>query len=389
MVGCPIPISFVDFDRIAGLVTSLSLFEADRQDPLYLAPALIKGFLSKQRSGSLLPNLSSLSLGQQNWVQGQGSIGRLWFHDQYSLDFLGVFLSPTVTRLAIKCKHGGLDLAKIQLKAPSITDLRLWLYDPHYSPQSTYQHNQWAFDTIKGLLSWEHLATLSIHSTFFNRSTIVFLGTLPQLTSLEVVCINEATDWEELESRPGSFPCLISFFVENAELQGARHLVEYLAIMKGLRSFHLTTVDTADNPDTTQTLVDCMGNLSRNIPSLSHLTFRPFFLYDEVILQPLRLLNLATLNLHNVIIDPAVAPMILTLQTGLQSLNVSKLEMPMIFLEELAIRFPTLRFLSIMIIFTERLDGRGLRTPMAGPLQLNMGLRPFSGVRVSLDSLHG
>lgn len=370
---CSVPVSFLRFDELAVFVCSLSLYEAGRRVPLYLAQSLVKALVGRAAPKALLPNLKSLSLGPQDWEQGHGSIGAKWFHDRHSLDFLGLFLSSTVERLAIKCTHDSLDVERLHSLAPSISDLRLWFHQSYSSTMDV--DDTWVHDTVRSLVGWNQLSTLSIDAIFLTRTTANWLGEIPALRSLEIVCASRwSDDWEQIGFEPHAFLRLTSLFLEEVHLQDAANLVVQHGLMGRLTKLHLTMPEGAHSPSRIQEFADCVGGLCRSAPSLTHLTFRPFCMHDAAVLQPLSSLDLTTLDLDGVEINSAVAPALLTLSPGLRHLNARLLRVPAIFVEDLALRFSSLRFLSITLFITQSLKGRGIKPPLNGPMCLRVGL---------------
>lgn len=177
-------------------------------------------------------------------------------------------------------------------------------------------------------------------------------------------------NWEEFGFETHDFSRLASLFLEKIDLEDAGHLVSHPGLMRCLMKLYLTIPETSTFPPSKQKFKNCVQNLCQNARSLTYLSFRPFDLADTAILQPLRSLNLMTLDLDMVEIEISVARVLLTLSPGLKHLNVRLLKAPATFLEDLALQFPTLCSFTIKIEITKNLGERGLKTPIKGPLCL-------------------
>lgn len=359
-------------DRVGPFVHSLSIYEWYRW-PEYLPGPLVRAFVNKRERKPVLPSLHSLSLGPLEWELGNVGM-RTWSCCEHSLNFLGLFLAPSVRRLALKCQSGSLDIEKIQQLAPSITDLRLWL-DVHSRHQPTAAQNSdtWKHSTMLGLRSWGHLLTLSISSAFLNSTTASFVGAIPALQSLEIVC-EGPRDWRLLQFEPDSFPSLRSLFVIGVFPHDIIHLLDQPNLMGHLTTLHLDVVDSARPSSTVQQYVTCVDSLCQHAPSLSQLTFRPSVLPDERVLQSLQLVHLTKLDMRSVSIPIDMAPLLLTFPHGLRYFDVSEFMAPAIFLEQLAVRYPTLHFLAIGVLVEESLKEQRVDTPIEGRIYLQCSI---------------
>lgn len=372
MFGGTAPNVFESIAKIGPFVRSLTIYESFRRNPLYLPGPLVRTFMDEAERGPILPSLHFLSLGPLKWELGSEDVEG-WHYSEHTLDFLGLFLAPSVKCLALKCQPASIDIDKIRNRAPSITDLRLWL------PASNIHHLQvdqstsistWEYSTMKGLRSWEHLSALSISSAFLTSATVSLLGAIPALRSLEVKC-SGVQGWQVLQVNPDCFPSLINLFIMDVYPHDAIYLLDQPNLMGRLTTLHLEVVDSVQPSSTVKQYVACIDSLCQHATVLSQLTFHPDVLLDERILQSLNTLNLTKLDMKSVPIPTDMASILLTFAPGLRYLDVDELSVPAIFLEELATQYQTLQFLAIGILLEESLEGRGLNTPIEGQVRLH------------------
>ncbi|KAF8595555.1 hypothetical protein BDV93DRAFT_514891 [Ceratobasidium sp. AG-I] len=380
------------FNRVTAYVQVLHIYDIGGLQPLYLSRNLVEALVAAEAKRALLPRLRWVSIGVVDWDDPLKIIYR-WSSSAYDLNLLGLFLSPTVERLAIMCKPGTLHMDKLGSRAPSLQQLHLLLdkYEEDDGGEGiddgesddeggqTVQASLGSFPTepddddeiwmrwaMQYLSSWENLASLSFSSMFLTPRNAVFLGRILSLRRLTIQCDpSRASDlddgspsgWDGIRFEPGSFPQLEYLAVPGIALGDALALFGQPEIMGGLTQLKVTLGSSAGGASSR--VGDLLARLSARAPGLRKLKFHS---RDPTVaeLWPLSTLPLTSIDFTHLWVVGDTAPLLLSLNPELELLYANWVTVPATSLADIAARYRKLRILGLGLTLGDpaSLDGQ-------------------------------
>lgn len=330
------------FERIGPFVLSMATCDSERV--CTAAPTVNLTLALAQRSAvtPLFPNLQSLA------------VGRFWLDrgpyilDIHHLNLLGSFLGTAVTRLAIRGYVGCFDVVQLQRTAPKIRGLRLEVSTNQEGTDNETMDVSWISTTMQRLVYCEHLVSLCITSVLLEPTSAGLLGMIPLLSTL-VIRGDGKCHWERVAFRPGSFPRLREVATKAVPLKDLIIFLNQPNSARCLTKLYVNVSPAAEEAPALQMLGALTICVRDRHPLVTCFGLKQAAVLPLAVLQPLEALSLSTLVLRHVDFSEDTRSMLLMLHTGLKHLDLGRSPMPPKFLADLAIAYPGLRSLFVML----------------------------------------
>lgn len=301
--------------------------------------------ISYTRQNTLLPNLQHLlfnpdvSAKQLSWLPIFLSSSLL------SIQNPSTSHDPTLDSKAVNNL-----LTKVALRCPALEKLCL----PPFSYQTANQLSELA-PPVLPFASMRNLRVIKTNMAIFDPSTLLAIGTLPQLDTLEVYEISPSGFQISAATLPNnSFPALRKLYLPPLEVDQVKTIWSMQPLVALLAVVHLELSELEPEKDAE----DLLGVICQHSPQLVDLTVDYWGQTETLspnVLQALEKLSLEKLSISGVCFLP-LSDMCKTLSTAcplLRELRLPSVEASMLDLQHFAL-FPRLECLDLLYIAVSR-----------------------------------